>query len=245
MTIEKNRSPVVSAQIRGPEDQKIGARVLYHAIFCPFSRKIRWGLLEKGVVVHLKEEKLWRPSEDLYAMNPEGGLPVLKDGHFVIVKSYPLLEYLEENPSFPSLLGHSCEERAEVRRLVDWFDGKFYEEVTRNVFHEKIFKRHMGQGGPDSYLLKQGRTLIHDHLEYIGWLFDRRNWLGGNSFSWADITAASHLSCLDYLGDVPWEKHLLAKDWYMRVKSRPHFRPFLREHLLQVPPSPHYRLLDF
>ncbi|MGL6187939.1 MAG: glutathione S-transferase family protein, partial [Holosporales bacterium] len=88
--MEKNRFPVVSGQTREIEDPKTGSRVLYHAIFCPFSRKIRWGLLEKGIVVHLKEEKLWRPSEGLYAMNPEGGLPVLQDGHFVIVKSYPL-----------------------------------------------------------------------------------------------------------------------------------------------------------
>jgi glutathione S-transferase len=221
------------------------ARLLYHALLCPFSRQIRLGLLEKNIPFRLREEKMWRPSDTLYTLNAAGTLPVLQDGAFVFVQTYPIIEYVEEASQNASLLGTKPAVRSEVRRLLDWFNQKFHTDVTVALLYEKILKRNMGQGGPDSRILKEGRTLIHDHLDYIGWLFDHRKWLAGDDFSWADIAASAHLSCLDYLGDVPWDKHPSAKDWYTRIKSRPHFRPFLQEVIVEAVPHPHYRLLDF
>ena len=79
----------------------------------------------------------------------------------------------------------------------------------------------------------------------IAWLTERRNWLAGDDFSLADIAAASHISCLDYLGDIPWADHPGAHDWYARVKSRPSFRPLLADHIPGLPPPKHYADLDF
>ena len=78
-----------------------------------------------------------------------------------------------------------------------------------------------------------------------GAITERRRWLGGDHYGLADITAAAHLSCLDYLGDVPWAAHPLAKDWYARVKSRPAFRPLLADRLPGMAPAAHYDNLDF
>src|SRR5260370_1037789 len=73
----------------------------------------------------------------------------------------------------------------------------------------------------------------------------RRRGLAGGHFSTADIAAAAHLSSLDYLGDVPWEAHEPAKDWYARIKSRPSFRQILADHVPGAPPPKHYADLDF
>ncbi len=51
----------------------------------------------------------------------------------------------------------------------------------------------------------RGQANLGYHLDYIGYLVERRRWLAGDHFSLADITAAAHLSALDYLGDVPWD----------------------------------------
>jgi glutathione S-transferase len=110
---------------------------------------------------------------------------------------------------------------------------------------EKIMKRFLRAGTPDSRAIRAGKTNVHTHLDYIGWLTERRNWLAGEALSVADIAAAAHLSCLDYLGDVPWEDHPAAKDWYARIKSRPSFRPILADHLPGEPPPKHYADLDF
>ena len=83
------------------------------------------------------------------------------------------------------------------------------------------------------------------YFDYIAWLANRRNWLAGDEFSLADISAAAHISCLDYVGSVEWEKYPEMKDWYVRIKSRPSFRDILRDRILNVSPPPFYTELDF
>jgi glutathione S-transferase len=135
-------------------------------------------------------------------------------------------------------------ERAEIRRLVAWFDTKFTREVTDLLWGEKLIKRVKGNA-PNSAAVRNGLVNIHAHLDYIGFLFDRRNWLAGEALSLADIAAAAQLSVLDYLGDVPWEGHPGAKIWYARIKSRPSFRPLLQDRLPGLKPAAQYDDLDF
>lgn len=221
-------------------------RKLHHYWLCPFSRKIRILLAEKKLPFTLILIKPWEPNASFLSLNPEGLPPVLidEDGKS-IANAYPISEYLEEVYFDPSFLGKTSAPRAEVRRLVAWFDEKFNSEVTHNLVYEKVLKRKMGQGGPDSAAIRIGNTNIHDHLEYISWLCDRRKWLAGDDFSLADITAAAHLSCIDYLDDVPWDKHPTTKIWYARVKSRPSFRDLLADVVPGLSPPTHYTNLDF
>jgi glutathione S-transferase len=221
-------------------------RKLYHYWLCPFSRKIRIALAEKKLAFDAIVIKPWEIMPSFLALNPEGMPPVLTDDDGKnIANAYPIAEYLDEVYFEPSLLGQTSAQRAEVRRLSIWFDDKFNAEVTHNLVYEKVLRRKMGQGGPDSAAIRIGNTNIHDHLEYIAWLCDRRKWLAGEEFSLADISAAAHLSCLDYLNNVPWEKHQIAKTWYARVKSRPSFRSLLGDVVPGMPPAPHYANLDF
>ena len=74
---------------------------------------------------------------------------------------------------------------------------------------------------------------------------DRRHWLAGEEMTLADIAAASHLSAVDYLGDVPWTKYKSASHWYSRIKSRPSFRPILTDAIPGLPAPKHYANLDF
>ena len=103
----------------------------------------------------------------------------------------------------------------------------------------------MGMGEPRSELIRAGRENIGYHMDYITYLVERRNYIASEVFSLADIAAAAHLSCLDYLGDVPWDRYLGAKEWYARVKSRPSFRAILADHMPGLPPPRHYADLDF
>jgi glutathione S-transferase len=221
-------------------------RILIHNPLQPQSRKIRLMLKEKRLEADLQAEKPWERREAFLAMNPAGETPVMvEESGLVVSGSYPIAEYLEETFGDVPLLGVASSERAEVRRLVDWFDQKFEREVTQNLLFEKIFKRYAAASGPDSGAIRAGKANIRTHLGYISWLVDRRNWLAGEALSLADLTAAAHLSAIDYIGDVPWDDFPTAKDWYVRLKSRPSFRPLLADHLPGAPPPPHYADLDF
>ena len=59
------------------------------------------------------------------------------------------------------------------------------------------------------------------------------------------IAAAAHLSAIDYIGDVPWEEHQAAREWYSRVKSRPSFQPLLEDRIPGFTPAGHYENVDF
>jgi glutathione S-transferase len=222
-------------------------RTLYHMFLSPFSRKVRIALREKGLDFEMKFEKVWERRTGFLALNPAGKVPVLvEDDGAVIADSVAITEYLEEAyPDTARLLPDQPRDRAEVRRLVAWFDGKFGFEVTTNLVGEKLMKRFLGRAEPNSSAIRAGKENLRTHMNYIGYLSERRNWLAGERFSLADIAAAAQVSCIDYLGDVPWDECQAAKDWYARVKSRPSFRPLLADHIPGAPPPAHYADLDF
>jgi glutathione S-transferase len=221
-------------------------RVLYHFWLSPFCRKVRIVLAEKNLEVELEAEKYWERRHEFLVMNPAGEVPVLQEpGGPVLADSQAIVEYLDEAYEGPSLIGGTPATRAECRRIAAWFDQKFHREVTEYLVREKLMKRFMGMGEPQSELIRAGSRNITYHLDYIGFLAERNNYLAGNDFSLADIAAAAQISCIDYLGDVPWQNHPAAKDWYARVKSRPSFRPVLGDHLPGLPPPQHYADLDF
>jgi glutathione S-transferase len=223
-----------------------GMRVLYHVTLSPFSRKVRVVLAEKSLDFTLKSEKVWERRPEFLALNPSGEVPVLieSDGT-VLAGTDAIVEYLDEVYREKILIGINPIDRAEVRRLCAWFDGKMNLEVTENLIGEKIMKRYLGHGQPNSHAIRAGHANLPYHLDYIGYLVERRRWLAGDHFSAADVAAAAHLSSLDYLGDVPWDAHESAKEWYARIKSRPSFRAILADHVPGLPPPPHYTDLDF
>ena len=194
----------------------------------------------------MRVEKIWERRESFLRLNPAGEVPVLQaEEGVVLADGWVITEYLEEVHPDPPLLPRDPVERAETRRLAQWFDVKFAREVTVNLVNEKLMKSFLGHGNPDPARIRAGLHNISYHLDYIAWLSDRRRWLGGDDFSLADIAAAAHLSAVDYLGDVPWNKHEGAKDWYARVKSRPSVQPLLEDYIAGRPPPAHYADLDF
>ena len=82
-------------------------------------------------------------------------------------------------------------------------------------------------------------------MTYIGYLADHRRWLAGDEMSFADLAAAAHLSCMDYLGQIPWDDFPAARGWYVRLKSRPSFQALLEDRLPGKPPPHYYSDLDF
>jgi glutathione S-transferase len=226
---------------------------LSHYRLCPFSRSIRLVLAELGIEVDLAEEQPWEWRPQFLAINPSGDLPVIElEGGPVLCGAYAISEYfaeqmMENTPDGPGVLlfPGTPQERAEVRRLVDWFHGKFDREVTRELLNEKVYPRGSARPTPEPDVMRAIRANLRYHMSYIGYLADRRRWLAGEEMSFADLAAAAHLSSVDYLGEAPWEQYPAAKTWYSRVKSRRCFRPLLADLIPGPRPPLHYAALDF
>ncbi|MDO9381502.1 MAG: glutathione S-transferase family protein [Hyphomicrobiaceae bacterium] len=227
---------------------------LTHFRLCPHSRSIRVALGELETEVELVEEFPWEWREAFLALNPAGELPVLQTGASVVCGAYAISEFLaderageetprEDGPLFPG----NPAKRAEVRRLVDWFHGKMNREVTRELLAEKVYSRMRPDvpQAPDTGVLRAIRANLRYHMSYLTHLADQHGWLAGDDLSFADMAAAAHLSCADYLGEVPWDDFPSVRTWYSRIKSRKAFRPILTDRLPGLPPPLIYTDLDF
>jgi len=224
-------------------------RTLFHFPLDPASRQVRLALGEKRLPVAEVVVKYWEQPADFTALNPSGATPVLVEvaggQRLVLCESRAALEYLEEQYPEPALLGREPAERAEARRLLQWFDRKFDAEVSGYLLHEKMEKRLLGLGAPSLANIRAGRDALREHLKYIERLVGERQWLAGKRLSLADMAAAAHISVIDYFGDVPWNDFPMARTWYMKIKSRPCFRPLLADRWPGLAPAPHYHDLDF
>ena len=215
---------------------------LYQFPLCPFSRKVRLALSEKGVAYETKRLDPWNAEEGFYSLNPAGRTPVLydPDRKRVLVDSQAICEYFEETVDKAPLILGNAGQRAEIRRLVALVDEVFFADVTQPLLEEKMKKRIVLRSSPDGGVLRNVMRLAHDHLDYLDWLIDNRRWLAGAQLSLADFAFAAQISVADYLDGIDWSGHEATHGWYRVMKSRPSFRPLLAERMEGIPAPKHY-----
>ena len=220
---------------------------LYQFPLCPFSRKLRLLMSEKGIAYELCREHPWEGREEFFQMNPVGRTPVLHDPerNITLCDSRAICEYLEETVDRNPMINGTAANRAEIRRLVALFDEIFFAEVTAPLLAERMKKRLVTRQAPDSRAIREAMKLAHEHLYYIDWLVDTRAWLGGAMMGLADLAAAAQISVADYLGGIDWSNHEQAASWYAIFKSRPSFGPLLSERMEVIRPPAHYADFDF
>jgi glutathione S-transferase len=189
----------------------------------------------------------WERDDEFVDLNPAGETPVLveRDGGLTLIGSQPIAEYFEETVERSPLIVGDAAMRAEIRRLVEWFDEKLFREVVEPLMAERMRKRLVNKESPDTRVLRDSMRIGNNHLDYLDYLLDHRRWVAGPVISLADLTAAAHLSVIDYLGALDWRGHKQTKDWYAVMKSRPSFRPLLGERMDVIVPPQHYDKVDF
>ena len=195
--------------------------VLLHFAFDPGSRCARLALGEAKIAVRETPVKPWEDDCPLHGLNPSGMPPVLKVGDLVLCEIAAILGWVDDQTEGKLLFTRDEAERAETRRLTSWFERKFTDEV------------------------RAGREALKGHLVELEALAQGRDWLAGRRLGQADLVAAAHLSVLDYFGEIAWATWPALKDWYVRMKCRPCFRPLLADRLPGQPPVAHYDDLDF
>ncbi len=214
---------------------------------CPFSRKVRLLMAEKGIAFDLLRENPWEARDEFVAMSPAARTPVLHDAArgITLCDSRAICEYIEETQDRNPMINGTAIGRAEIRRLVALFDENFHAAVTGPLMEERMRKRLVSRQSPDSRALREAMRAAHDHLYYVDWLVDTRPWLGGATMSLADLAAAAQISVADYLGGIDWNGHDQAASWYSIFKSRPSFAQLLSERMDVIQPPSHYSDIDF
>lgn len=214
----------------------------------------RIALAEKKLKVRMTVVNPWELEPEFETLTAEGTPPVLIDltqhGTLTISGVRAITEYANDGSKRNPLLSEDPFERAEARRLCAWFDTRFTDEVDAYILAEKVERAVLSQtqydvGPADPEVLREGRLNLAEHLKYMTSLLESRDWLAGRRYSLGDISAAAHISCLDFLGEVSWRDYPELKSWYQKIKSRPAFRSILGDRQPGLRAPRHYTDLDF
>jgi len=117
-------------------------RALYHYPLHPASRQARITLAEKKLKIREEIIDPWNPSEDFLGLTAEGAPPVLIDpvpgGRVTISGVRSICEYANDGSNRHPLLSDDNFERAEARRLCEWFSVNFSDDVDALILAEKV-----------------------------------------------------------------------------------------------------------
>jgi glutathione S-transferase len=131
---------------------------LYQHPFSPNCQKVVAVAYEVGVPLELATVDLFKGEARAPAMrakNPNGKLPILEDGDFVLWESTAMLAYVAAKAGRVDLAPTAPQERADVDRWTSWQAAHFGPAI-RKVAFERIVKKLVGRGAPDEAVVKAG-----------------------------------------------------------------------------------------
>lgn len=205
--------------------------ILYDFEKAPNARRVRWFLAEKGIEVETRPIDL-PGGENIgpkyLAMNPRGLIPtlVLDDGT-VLDESVSICRYFEELHPEPNLMGQDAKEKALIdcwQRRVE-FDGLASVALAyRNSAPHFANRAVPGCPEPTEQLpamVERGLMLTRRFFDQLDKRLGETEYVAGDRFTIADITALTTLTFARWIKEKPGEQHANIARWFETVSARP------------------------
>ena len=191
---------------------------LYNTQRCPYARRTRIVLHEKGIDFDVHEVDLNNKSEEFLSVSPYGKVPVVSINGISLYESNIVNEYLDEVHEIPRLMPANPEQRALARSWMAFADDYFF---------PFIFRMRMGsQRGFSEEQIQEAKEKLQDALSRLERQLEGREYLMGE-YTLADIAHAGNFHRLRELaerGDVPLQKYPNVTAWMERVESRESYK---------------------
>ncbi len=191
---------------------------LYNTQRCPYARRTRMVLYEKGVDFEVHEVDLSNKSEEFLSVSPYGKVPVLAVNGMSLYESNVVNEYLDEVHETPRLMPDNPEQRALARTWMAFADDYLFPFV---------FRIRMGsQRGFSEEQIQEARKKLRDSLSRLDHQLVGREYLIGE-YTLADIAHAGNFHRLRELaerGDLSLKDYPNVLAWMERVESRESYR---------------------
>lgn len=218
---------------------------LTHHQLCPLSRQARIFLEELELEHQLIREDYWQRRPEFLQVSPFGILPILEKEELLTIGYYSIIEFLHESKPDSHLMPKNIEGRSLVRQQILWFNDKFYREVSKIIVDEKIIRPLTGLGEPRGEYLRVSKSNLNKHFALLESYLENSPYLVSEQVSFADIAAASHISVIDYFGEIYWDRWPRIKQWYAMLKSRPSMGAVLADRIPGLHPPSYYSDPDF
>ena len=218
---------------------------LYHYYLCSSSRYIRLILEEHKISYQTQLENYWKPQKDFLELNPAGHLPVLvNEENFPVIGANACVEYIKDLELRSNFFVENYKEKAEINRLVHWFEVIFKKEVFDPIIYEKVYSRIVENITPNSENIRAALQNLDFHIQYFNYLLNNKNYFIKDELTYLDFLAAANFSVLDYLGLLNLKSLENIREWYFKLKSRPSFRTLLKDQIVGLNPHENYKNMD-
>lgn len=202
---------------------------LYQFPLSPNSMKVLALAYEVGLPIETQSLNVFQGetrTPEMLAKNPNGKVPILEDGDFVLWESNAILGYLAAKADRRDLVPNAPRERAEVDRWLAWHNAHFGPAVGKVAF-ERIVKKLGGLGAPDEAMVKKGTEEFATVARVLEASLEQREYLCGR-LTIADFALITHAMVLDDCG-LDLSPYPRAVAWRERVMARPSVRRAMAE----------------
>jgi glutathione S-transferase len=187
---------------------------LYNTQRCPYARRTRMVLHEKGIDFETYEVDLANKSEEFLAVSPTGKVPVIVVDGDSLYESNVVNQYLDEVTDEPKLMPEDPRRRAHARIWMAFADTDFFPAVfVTSVGRERGYSEE--QISEASERLRTALGKLEERLKGRDYLADE--------FSLADIAHAGNfvrLRELEKRGEVSLGEHPNVAAWMVRIEDR-------------------------
>ena len=206
---------------------------LYDMTRAPNPRRVRIFLAEKGIEVDTVQVDVLAGENltDAYLkINPRGLIPSLElDDGTCLTETVAICRYLEETHPDPPLMGASPLDKARVemwQRVMEQDGLAAVGETYRNSAPNLAGRRMAGTAGGDQIpeIAEQGRERVAEFLDMLDERLGGSDYVAGDSFSIADITALCTVDFARAIHMAPADSHTNIKRWHAAVSDRPSAR---------------------
>ena len=206
---------------------------LYHFATSPNCLKVRAVAYELGVELELVTVNIFKGesrSATFRALNPNGLVPVLVDGDFVLWESNAILTYLASRHGSPPLISTDACWRADIDRWLHWESAHMGPAIAKVVF-ERVVKPMFG-GTPNHIAAAEALSAFEAHCRVLETSLGDKEFVTG-SLSVADFALASSL-CSGAMVGLSVGAFSRTTAWLQRMLARDSLRRALAEAQLSV-----------
>jgi len=170
--------------------------------------------LERVVVDLAKGEQRDAPH---LSRNPNGRVPVLEDGGFVLWESRAIMQYLAETTPGQTLLPTDARGRADVSRWLFWCAAHMSPAATILVL-EHVVKAVTGRGPADPAEVARGEALVAQYAPVLDAHLAGKTWVAQDRLTLADFSLAASFA-LAGPARLPIADYANLRAWLGRVQE--------------------------
>jgi glutathione S-transferase len=193
---------------------------LYMNALSPNVRRVRLTAAVLGLQLEEKTldfAKGEHKNPEYLALNPNGAVPTLVDGDFVLTESRAIMQYLASKKPESGLLPRDEQARADVTRWQFWDASHFSPQLGSLVF-EKLIKGMMGMGEPDQRKCEEALGNFRRFGAVLNKRLEGKQYVVGNTLTVADLTLASSLMYAKQT-EVPVSEFSNVQSWFSRISD--------------------------